>query len=89
MAYKPYFLACSAILDSFVHAYSPIMHNFVIVSLFLEKHSIPQYYRSLISCVFAYQCFGQGGCYCGCNEIMYLQLYQRTTLFHTLQFRIS
>jgi len=37
---------------------------------FLEKHYTPQYYRLLISyvCTRLCQCFGQGGCYCGCDK---------------------
>ena len=40
---KPAFHAHSAILDSFFYAYSAIVDNFMTVSLFLEKHCIPQY----------------------------------------------
>jgi len=45
--YKPAFHVNSAILDSFVYVYSAIVDSFVIpvVSFFLEKHYIPQYYR--------------------------------------------
>jgi len=42
MTYKLAFHACSAILDSFVYAYSTIEDSSVIVSLFLEKLYIPQ-----------------------------------------------
>ena len=44
MAYKPAFHAHSAILDSFVYAYSAFVDSCVIVPFFLEKHCIPQYY---------------------------------------------
>jgi len=47
MAYKPAFNAYNAILDSFFNPYSAIVDSFVIVSFFLEKHCIPQHYRSL------------------------------------------
>jgi len=43
MAYKPAFHAYSAAVD----AYSAIVDSFVIVSFFMAKHCIPQYYRSL------------------------------------------
>jgi len=45
MVYKPGFHANSAILDSLFYAYGVIVDSFVIVSLFLEKHYILQYYR--------------------------------------------
>ena len=45
MTYKPAFHAWRDILHSFFYAYSVIVDNFVIVSLFLEKHYIPQLYR--------------------------------------------
>ena len=44
-AYKPAFHVCNAILESFFYAYRAIVDSFVIVSFFLEKHYIPQYYR--------------------------------------------
>jgi len=43
VVYKPAFHACSSILDSFFYAYSFILDSFVIVSLSLENHYIPQY----------------------------------------------
>jgi len=45
MGNKPAFNAYSAIVDSFYCAYSAIVDTFLIISLFLEKHYIPQYYR--------------------------------------------
>jgi len=44
-AYKPTFHVCNAILESFFYGYRAIVDSFVIVSFFLEKHYIPQYYR--------------------------------------------
>jgi len=35
------------------------------------------------------QCFGQGGCYFGCDKTVYLQLYPYTKFFDTRQLRIS
>jgi len=49
MARKPAFHVYSAMLDVFFYAYSAIVDSFVIVSFFLEKHYIPQYYRCLTS----------------------------------------
>jgi len=45
MTYKPAFHAYNAILDSFFYAYSAIVDSFVVISFFLEKDYIPQYYR--------------------------------------------
>ena len=63
-AYKPAFHIYRAILESFFYAYGAIVVNFVIVSFFLEKHYIRQYYRWLTCyiCARLCQCFGQGGC---------------------------
>jgi len=45
MTYKPAFHAYSAILDrNFFYAFSAILDSFVIVSFFLEKPYIVQYY---------------------------------------------
>jgi len=46
MTYKPFFHVYSDIVHSFVYAYSAIVDSFEIVYFFLEKHFIPQYYRS-------------------------------------------
>jgi len=45
MAFRPAFNAYSAIVDSFFDAYSAIVDAFLIVSFYLEKHYIPEYYR--------------------------------------------
>jgi len=68
-AYKPAFHTYRAILESFFYAYSAIVDSFLIVSFFLEKHYIPQYYRWLTCyfCARLCQCFVQGGCYFGCD----------------------
>ena len=85
MAYKPAFHAHTAILDSFFYAYSVILNSFVIV--FLEKRYIPQYYcwRTSYVCACLRQRFGQGGCYCGCDKTVCLQLHPYTTFFDTPQ----
>ena len=51
------------------HAYSAIVDSFVIVSFFPWEHYIPQYYRWLTCyvCARLRQCFGQDGCYFGCD----------------------
>ena len=55
----------SAILESFFYADSAIVDSFVIVSFFLKKHCILQYYRWLTCyiCVTLCRCFGPSGCY--------------------------
>ena len=60
-AYKPAFHIYRAFLENFFYAYGATVDNFVIVSFFLEKHYIPQYYRWLTCYVFARLCqrFGQ------------------------------
>jgi len=69
-AYKPAFHIYRVILESFFYAYSIIVDIFVIVSFFLEKHYIPQYYRWLTCYVCAKwcQCVVQGGCYFRCDK---------------------
>jgi len=63
-AYKSAFHAYSAILDSF---FMPIASSWIV---FFLEHYIPQYYRWLTCCICARlcQCFGQGGCYFGCDK---------------------
>ena len=64
------FHVCSAILETFFYVYRAIVDGFVVVSVFLEKHYIPQYYRSLICyiCVRLCQWFSQGGCFFRCDK---------------------
>ena len=74
-----------AIPNSFFYAYCAIVGIFVLVKFFLEKHYILQHYRWLTSYVCAYlsQCFGQGGCYFGCDKTVCLQLHPYNTFFDT------
>jgi len=85
MTYKPAFHAYNAILDSFFYAYSAIVDSFVVISFFLEKDYIPQYYRWLRSyvCACLNQFFGQRGCQFGCDITVYLQLHPCTTFLIT------
>jgi len=71
-AYKLAFHAHIAMLKSFFCACSAIVDSFVIVSFFLEKYYIRQFYRGLTVtyyvCARLCQCFGQFGCYFGCDK---------------------
>jgi len=44
MVYKPVLYDYSAILNSFLDAYSAIVDSFVVACFFLEKHCILQYF---------------------------------------------
>jgi len=66
--------------------------SFVIVSFFLEKHYIPQYYRLLTCYDFArlLQCFGQGGCYFGCDAaIPEHNVFCYSAVAHILAFSVN
>ena len=70
-AYKPPFRIYRSILESFFYvSYSAIVDSFVMVSFFLEKPDIPQYYRWLTCyvCARLYQRFVQGVCYFRCDK---------------------